>query len=143
MLKVTAAAALSTLLLSAAPADAKTFRGKTNQGRTASLVTGADGVPTRVRVSWRAPCKQPGYRAVGGTRFTAPFTSVSADVVSDTGKTYRVRIKGGLRGRITTNLVVNRSGDRWVGTLGIRELFARKGRVIDVCEVKRIRFTLR
>jgi len=38
--------------------------------------------------------------------------------------------------------VVNRSGDRWVGTLGVRELFARKGRVIDVCEVKRIRFTL-
>jgi hypothetical protein len=142
MVKLTAAAALSTLLVAAAPAEAKTFRGKTNQGRTASLVTGADGVPTSVRVSWRAPCKKPGYRAVGGTRFTAPFTSVSADVVSDTNKTYRVRIKGGLRGRITTNLTVNRSGDQWVGTLGVRELFARRGRVIDVCQVKRIRFTL-
>ena len=142
MFKITAAAAVSTLLIAAAPADAKSFRGKTNQGRTASLVTGADGVPARVRVSWRAPCKQPGYRATGGTRFTAPYTSVSADVVTDTNKTYRVNIKGGLRGRITTNLVVNRSGDRWIGTLGVRELFARKGRVIDVCEVKRIRFTL-
>jgi hypothetical protein len=142
MFKLTAAAAVSTLLIAAAPADAKSFRGKTNQGRTASLVTGADGVPTSVRVSWRAPCKQPGYRATGGTRFNAPYTSVSADVVTDTNKTYRVKIKGGLRGRITTNLVVNRSGDRWVGTLGVRELFARKGRVIDVCEVKRIRFTL-
>ena len=39
--------------------------------------------------------------------------------------------------------VVNRSGDRWVGTLGVRELFARKGKVIDVCQVKRVRFTLR
>jgi hypothetical protein len=143
MVKLTAAAALSTLLLSAAPADAKSFRGKTNQGRTASLMTGADGVPTRVRVSWRAPCKKPGYRATGGTRFTAPFTSVSGDVVTDTNKTYRVRLKGGLRGRITTNLTVNRSGDSWVGTLGIRELFSRRGRVIDVCEVKKVRFTLR
>ena len=142
MFKITAVAAVSTLLIAAAPAHAKSFRGKTNQGRAASLMTGADGVPTRVRVSWRAPCKQPGYRATGGTRFTAPYTSVSADVVTDTNKTYRVKVKGGLRGRITTNLVVNRSGDRWVGTLAVRELFARKGRVIDVCEVKRIRFTL-
>src|SRR5690242_7162189 len=142
MLKLTAAAGLSTLLIATAPAEAKTFRGKTNQGRMASLVTGADGVPARVRVSWRAPCKQPGYRATGGTKFTAPFTSATADAVTDTNKTYRVRLKGGLRGRITTNLVVNRSGEKWVGTLGIRELFSRKGRVIDVCEVKRVRFTL-
>src|SRR3954471_2248954 len=136
MVKFTAAAPLSTLLLSAAPADAKTFRGRTNQGRTASLVTGADGVPTEVRVSWRAPCKQSRYRATGGTRFQAPFTSVSADVVTDAAKTYRVRLQRGLRGRVTTNLVVNRSGERWVGTLGVRELFARKGHVIDVCTVK-------
>jgi len=142
MLKTAAAATRSTLLIAAAPADAKTFRGKTNQGRTASLVTGADGVPTRVRVSWRAPCKQPGYRATGGTRFSAPFTSATTDAVADTDKTYRVRLRGGLRGRITTNLVVNRSGDRWVGTLGVRELFTKRGKTIDVCEVKRVRFTL-
>jgi hypothetical protein len=74
MFRITAVAAVSTLLIAAAPAHAKSCRGKTNQGRTASLVTGA--------------------------------------------------------------------GDRWVGTLAVRELFARKGRVIDVCEVKRIRFTL-
>jgi hypothetical protein len=143
MLKVTAAAALSTLLIAAAPADAKTFRGKTNQGRTASLVTGADGVPTRVRVSWRAPCKRPGYRATGGTKFVAPFTAVNADLVQDTGKSYRVRIKGGLRGRISTDLVVRREGRRWVGTLGVRELFARRGKVVDVCQVKKVRFALR
>src|SRR5262245_41899533 len=131
MLKLIATAASSMVLIAAAQAEAMTFRGKTNQGRTASLVTCADGVPTRVRVSWRAPCKKPGYRAVGGTKFLAPFTSVSTDVVTDTNKTYRVRIKGGLRGRITTNLTVNRSGDQWVGTLGVRELFSRKGRVID------------
>jgi hypothetical protein len=143
MLKTTAAAAaVSSLLIAAAPADAKTFRGKTNQGRTASLVTGADGLPTRVRVAWRAPCKRHGYRAVGATRFVAPYTSVSADEVTDRDKTYRVELDGGLRGRITVDLVVKRSGDRWTGTLGVRELFGRKGRVTDVCEVKRVRFTL-
>jgi hypothetical protein len=143
MRKVTAAAALSTLLIAAAPAEAKTFRGKTNQGRTASLVTSADGVPARVRVSWRAPCKRPGYSATGGTKFAAPFTAASADLVQDTGKSYRVTIKGGLRGRISTDLVVKRDGDRWVGTLGVRELFARRGKVVDVCQVKKVRFTLR
>jgi hypothetical protein len=145
MSKAPAALALSALLFAAVPAaaDAATFRGKTNQGRTASLVTGADGVPTRVRVAWRAPCKKPGFRATGGTRFTAPFTAATADALQDTGKSYRVTLKGGLRGRISTDLVVNRRGDRWVGTLGVRELFARKGRVIDVCQVKRVRFTLK
>jgi hypothetical protein len=142
MLKSIAAAALSTLLISAAPADAKTFRGKTNQGRTASLVTGADGVPTRVRVSWRAPCKRQGFHATGGTSFAAPFSTVTADLVQDTGKSYRVRIKGGLRGRIGTELTVNRDGDRWVGTLGIKELFAKNGRVVDACQVKKVRFAL-
>jgi hypothetical protein len=142
MLKSIAAAAVSALLISAAPADAKTFRGKTNQGRTASLVTGADGVPARVRVSWRAPCKRQGYRATGGTRFAAPFTAASADVIQDTDKSYRVKLKGGLRARISTELVVKRDGDRWVGTLGIKELFAKSGKVVDVCQVKKLRFTL-
>jgi hypothetical protein len=142
MLKSIAAAAVSALLITAAPADAKTFRGKTNQGRTASLVTGADGVPARVRVSWRAPCKRHGYRATGGTKFAAPFTAASVDLVQDTGKSYRVRIKGGLRGRISTELVVKRDGDRWIGTLGIKELFAKRGKVVDVCQVKKVRFAL-
>src|SRR3954463_7608951 len=142
MLKSIAAAAVSALLISAAPADAKTFRGKTNQRRTASLVTGADGVPARVRVSWRAPCKRQGYRATGGTRVAAPFTAASADVIQDTDKSYRVKLKGGLRARISTELVVKRDGDRWVGTLGIKELFAKSGKVVDVCQVKKLRFTL-
>src|SRR6187200_3408732 len=131
MFKGPVSLALSALLFAAAvpAADAATFRGKTSQGRAASLVTGADGVPTRVRVSWRAPCKRPGYRATGGTKFTAPFTAASADLVQDTGKSYRVQLEGGLRGRISTDLVVRRAGDRWVGTLGVRELFARHGKV--------------
>ena len=145
MVKATAAAALSALMFAAAPhvAAAATFKGKTHQGRSASLITGADGVPTRVRVLWRAPCKKPGFRATGGTKFQAPFSEVSADAVKDVGKSYRVRVKGGLRGRISTDLVVTRNGDHWTGTLGVHELFARKGKVVDVCHIKRIKFTLR
>ena len=143
MFKTTAAAAaVSSLLIAAAPADAKTFRGKTNQGRTASLTTGADGVPTRVRVAWRAPASGTATARWARRGSSRPFTSVSADEVTDRAKTYRVELDGGLRGRITVDLVVKRSGDRWIGTLGVRELFARKGRVTDVCEVKRVRFTL-
>jgi hypothetical protein len=136
-------AALSTLLIAAAPADAKNFRGKTNQKLSALLVTGAGGVPTRVRVAWRASCKRPGYRSGGTTAFTAPFTAVNADLVQDTGKFYRVKLKGGVNGRISTDLVVNRVGNRWKGTLSVREMLARKGRVIDVCTKKKVTFTLR
>ena len=53
-----------------------------------------------------------------------------------------MKIKGGLRGRISTELVVKRDGDRWVGTLGIKELFAKSGKVVDVCQVKKVRFAL-
>ena len=52
MYKSIAAAALSALLIAAAPADAKTFKGKTNQGRTASLVTGdLEALPLAALVS--------------------------------------------------------------------------------------------
>src|SRR5687768_15211643 len=96
-----AGAVLSALLLAAVPtaADAKTFRGRTNQGRPASLITDANGVPTRIRVAWRAPCKKPGFRARDSTGFSPPFDSVNADAVNDAG-TYRLRFRGGLRARI-------------------------------------------
>jgi hypothetical protein len=141
----TLTALLAALALAAIPstADAKTFRGKTNQGRSALLVTGADGVPTRVDVHWIASCKKPGWRTTGGTRVTPPFTAVSADVVRDGPKTYRTRLRDGSRARITATLAVRRSGSRWKGTFKLRELVSRKGKVVDVCHIKRLRFTLR
>jgi hypothetical protein len=140
----TLAALVTALVLAAIPstADAKTFRGKTNQGRSALLVTGADGVPTRVDVRWSASCKKPGWRTTGGARITPPFTEVSADIVRDGPKTYRTRLRDGSRGRITATLVVRRSGSRWKGTFKLRELVSRKGKVIDVCQAKRVRFSL-
>src|SRR3954453_3691027 len=104
MFTLTAAAALSTLLVAAAPAEAKTFRGKTNQGRSASLVTGADGVPTSVDVRWIASCRKPGRRTTGGTGAPPPFTEVGPDIVRDGPKTYRTRLRDGSRARITATL---------------------------------------
>ena len=144
MFKTTAAAAaVSSLLIAAAPADAKTFRGKTNQGRTASLTTGADGLPTRVRVAWRAPCKRHGYRAVGATRFVAALHVGQRRRWSPIApRPTASELDGGLRGRITVDLVVKRSGDRWTGTLAVRELFAPQGpRDRRAAQVKRVRFT--
>src|SRR5688572_11171480 len=116
------AAALSALVLAAVPtaADAATFRGKTSQGRT-----DANGIPTRVRIAWRARCKKPGFRSLDRTFFTPPFDFVTADAVADAG-TYRVRYRGGVRGRITGNLQGNRTANGWAGTLRIKAVYSRR-----------------
>jgi len=61
-------AVLLTVALAAFPsvAVAKTFHGKTSQGRSASLTTGADGVPRASTCTGRPPCK----RAASGRRRT-------------------------------------------------------------------------
>jgi hypothetical protein len=124
-------------------AAAKTFRGKTSQGRSALLVTGADGLPKRVSLRWSAPCKKPGITAQAGTTSTPPFTAVTADGLTDGPKTYRTRFPGGERARVTATLVVRRVGNRWKGTFALRAVIGRKGKVIDVCKFKRVRFTVR
>ncbi len=132
-----------TLAVFPSTAAAKTFRGKTSQSRSASLTTGADGVPKSVRLRWSAPCKHTGLRASGGTGWTPPFTAATADSLNDGPKTYRTKLlSDGSRGRVTTTLTATRKGGRWIGTLALREVFSRKGKVIDVCQIKRIRFTV-
>src|SRR5215213_2937696 len=93
--------ALSALLLAAVPAiaEAKTYKGKTSQGRVATVRTGADGVVNRARLSWRAPCGQ-NIRYTGATVFRPPLDVATGGSFQD-GGTYRVRIKGGFRARIT------------------------------------------
>ena len=88
-------------------------------GPTVSMITDATGIPTRVRIAWRARCKKPGFRSLDLTFFSPPFDAVTADAITDAG-TYRVRFRGGLRGRITGTLQGTRSGNRWSGTLRIK-----------------------
>ena len=129
-----AAAVLSALLLAAVPtaADAATLRGKTSQGRTVSMITDANGIPTKVRIAWRARCKKPGFRSLDRTFFSPPFDAVTADAITDAG-TYRVRFRGGLRGRITGTLQGTRSGNGWSGTLRIKAVYSKRGKVTHVC----------
>ena len=138
-------AALSALLLAAVPAvaDAKHYKGRSSQGRVVTLRTGGDGVVNRVQIGWRAPC---GQRIVynGRTGWRPSFDVATGDAVQDTG-TYRVRVRGGFRARITTTLVGQRNpaADRWAGTLAVKVLVARRGKVVDTCQLKRLRWTAR
>ena len=144
MSKLLAALAVGAALLAVpATAGAATLRGKTSQGQKVSLTVGADGVPTRVRIDWRAPCKRKaGQSARGPTIGTPPFMEATADILRD-GGTYRQRFDGGLRARITASLEGRRSGTGWSGTFAVRKLFSRRGKVIDVCRAKRITWSVR
>src|SRR5690348_5293153 len=102
------AAVLAVLVVSAVPAvaNAKTYKGKTSQGRTATVTTGADGVVTRARVAWSVPCKR-GGRFHTTTSFTALLDAAIADMVRDAG-TYRIKDKRSYIGQITMTLVGQR-----------------------------------
>jgi len=139
------AAALATVLLAtaAAPsvADAKQYKGKTSQKFRANVRTGADGVVNRVQIGWRAPCGG-GVRYQNDTTFRPVLDVATADAVQDAG-TYRERVRGGYRARITTSLAGQRdpATDTWSGTLVVKVLVAKKGKVVDRCELKRATWT--
>jgi hypothetical protein len=141
MSKTLVVAALAALVFSA-PAQAKTFRGKTNQHRKASLVTGADGVPKRVRVAYKARCRKTPY-VTGFTVFTPPFVSATADAVSDGGTTANVKSKThkGETARITTTLQANRAGAAWSGLYTVKLVLRYHGRRIDTCRARKVTWT--
>jgi len=131
------AIAIAALALLPAAAEATTYRGKTSQGRAASIRTGADGVVNRVRISWRAPCGQ-NKRFVEATIFRPPFDMATGDALQDAG-TYRIR-SSGVVGRITITVTANRDAARntWTGTLAVSVQVSRRGRVIDRCRLRRL-----
>jgi hypothetical protein len=122
-----------------AAADAKTWRGETKQGRSVSVRTGDDAVVNRVRVNWRAPCRHGRY--VSRTFFLPPFDLAQTSVFEDAG-TYRSRAQGPYRARHTV-FVRGTLGadDRWTGTFRVRTRVMRRGRVIDRCRLKRVRWS--
>src|SRR4051794_14560889 len=112
-------AAVAALMLPAG-AEAKTFRGKTSQGRSASVVTGADGVPTRVRISYRAKCAD-GHNVTGKTNFQPPFDAVNATSISDGGtENVTSSTRKGESARITSKLTGTFAGSRWRGTYRVK-----------------------
>jgi hypothetical protein len=129
--------ALAALLLVPAAADAAKWRGKTRQGRLAVVVTGADGLVTKVRIRYRARC---GDRKTltSGVKFLAPLDDSTATAFEDGGKFdfdlpngehawARTSVDGGLR----------RSG-RWTGNFSIRVRVTRKGRTVTNCRSGRV-----
>ena len=138
MSRLLVAAALAALLLGpVASADAKSYKGKTRQGRGVIVRTGADGVVASARIGWRAPCGQ-GLRYSANTVFRKPLDVATTDVIQDAGS-YRVRLRGGLRARITGTFAGQRdpATDRWSGTWAVKVRVTRRGKTVDRCQLKR------
>ena len=49
----------------------------------ASVVVGADGLVTRIRISYSAPCTDPRYRFPNVLRIERPFDASSTDDVTE------------------------------------------------------------
>jgi len=135
--------AVAALLAADVTAEAKVFRGDTSQGRHASLVVGSDGLLRTARVNWRSRCRD--GRLVSRTFFVRPHTESTTESFTDTG-TYRRRQQGGYRLRYTATMSGRRiaSGrERWRGTFRATVLVTRRGRYVDTCRLRGLRWTVR
>jgi hypothetical protein len=134
----TLALAVAMVLSFAAVADARSWRGETEQGRSVSVRTGDDGQVLRVRVSWRARCARGRYTS--RTVFERPFDVAEPAEFEDSGS-YRVSVRGGYRARHTVFVRGTLAGDRWSGTFRVRTRVLRDGRLVDRCRLKRVTWT--
>jgi hypothetical protein len=124
-----------------APADAAYWKGKTRQGRTVTVRTGADGLVTRARISWRTRCR--GGSFTGGTVFLRPIDRLEPRAFED-GGTYRRRI-GRFRSTDTAFIQgkLRADGRRWRGSFHMRSVIRRRGRVVTRCRVPKVRWSAR
>jgi pyruvate carboxylase len=136
VLTATAAACLLAAAVPAPASAASAFRGKTSQGRLASVVTAADGTPKRVRIGWKAPCATGAtYSTI--TRFVAPFDMAQPGKFSD-GGSFRARIPG-YSVRFTAFAAGSlQPGGTWAGTFRVKAVVSRKGKRVDTCRLKRV-----
>ena len=138
-------ATLVAVLAFSGVAEAKGFRGQTSQKRLASMVVGKDGLVTRIRISYSAPCSDPRYRFPNVLRIEPPFERSTADEVTET-VTLKDRLSGGGRSRQTATVTAKRSLDddgaeSWSGTFKTRVILTRGGKRLDKCELKRVTWT--
>jgi hypothetical protein len=136
------AATLAALLALTGVAEAKSFRGQTSQKRFASVVVGKDGLVTRIRISYSAPCSDPRYRFPNVLRIEPPFERSTPDEVAET-VTLKDRLSGGGRSRQTATVTAKRTVDAdgaesWSGTFKTRATLTRGGKRLDTCELKRV-----
>jgi hypothetical protein len=137
-------AAAAVLGAGAEAAGAEVFRGKTGQGRSASVVIGTDGLLRTARINWRARCRF--GRVVEKTSFLRPHDISTPESFED-GGVYRKRQRGGYRLRFTPLIKGRRltgaRGERWRGTFRAKVLVTRRGRYVDTCRIARLRWTAR
>lgn len=127
-----ACAALAALLLVPTAADAAKWRGKTRQGRLAQVVTGADGLVTKVRIRYRARCGDD-KMLNSGVKFLAPLDTSSATAFKDGGR-FDFNLPNGERARARTSVAGGlRTSGRWTGNFRIRVRITRKGRFVTNC----------
>ena len=136
---------LVALLATTGIAEAKSFRGQTSQKRFASMVVGKDGLVSRIRISYSAPCSETRYRFPNVLRIEPPFERSTADEVTET-VTLKDRLSGGGRSRQTATVTAKRSLDddgaeSWSGTFKTRVILTRGGKRLDKCELKRVTWT--
>jgi hypothetical protein len=135
--RILMSAGLAGLLLAPA-ADAAVWKGKTRQGRTATVVTGADGVVNRVRIKYRARCDDgKGFRS--GIVFAPPLDFATTTEVRDGGPITWTFGGSGERARGRTSVTGGlRSSGRWTGNFRLRVKIFKNGRLIATCRTGRV-----
>ena len=125
-------ATAAALLLVPTAADAATWRGKTRQGRLALVVTGADGLVSKVRIRYRARCGDD-KMLNSGVLFLPPLDTSTASAFVDRG-TFRFRLPDGERARARVRVDGGlRTSGRWTGNFRIRVRITRNGRFVTNC----------
>ena len=139
--------ALGLLLALAPAAEAKSFRGETSQKRFASVIVGAGGQVSRIRISYSAPCTDPRYRFPNVLRIEPPFDEASAEAVTEK-LTLRDRPRDGGTSRQTVTVTARRTisasgAESWRGTFKTRVVLMRGDKRLDTCELKRVTWSAR
>jgi hypothetical protein len=128
------------------PPGPERFQGRTQQSRTVTLSTGADGLVRSFRMAWVGSCRRAFvYRTT--TRRIPPFAQSTTERFRD-GGAYRERSRGGIVATIAVNITgVHEApedrprAERWRGTFRATVTVRRSGRVLDRCRTRSIRWT--
>jgi len=84
-------------------------------------------------ISWRAPCRRPGFRYTHATKLLPPLDVLTRDRFVDADG-YRERFDNGVRSILNARVVGNRVSERrWRGIFGIRIRVFRGRRLVDRC----------
>ncbi|UJA21543.1 hypothetical protein HJD18_15865 [Thermoleophilia bacterium SCSIO 60948] len=140
---VAALLAMVAMLSVASAAQADTFKGKTEQGKNATLqVRNNDGVPTKFVIRWNSSSCANGSTYKDKTTFNG-FKNADANSLSSRGS-YTTRQSGGIRSRVRVNVNASRQGQkRWKGTFTARVRVKKGGEQIDRCKLRGNSFTVK